>query len=136
MAAYSFLEALLRLPSVYQPLVSPDGRWIAWSWFHKDDRANIYLVPTDGSRRPVRLTDSSEDMFVVSWDADNKSLIVECCDDGNERMRLYDGFSALPEGTRSVKPRSLTKQRWRGIRRRDLAKAENFFWQSADGLNM
>jgi dipeptidyl aminopeptidase/acylaminoacyl peptidase len=90
MAAYSFLEALLRLPGVYQPLVSPDGRWVAWSWFHKDDRANIYLVATDGSARPVRLTDSSEDMFVVSWDADSKSLLIECCVDGNERMRLYE----------------------------------------------
>ncbi|HEY9789575.1 MAG TPA: prolyl oligopeptidase family serine peptidase [Candidatus Obscuribacterales bacterium] len=90
MAAYSFLEALLRLPAVCQPLVSPDGKLVAWSWFHKADRANIYLVAADGSTRPMPLTDSCEDMFVVSWDADGKSLIVECCVDGNERMRLYE----------------------------------------------
>jgi dipeptidyl aminopeptidase/acylaminoacyl peptidase len=84
-----FLKALLRASVVHQPKVSPDGSWVAFSWFHKTARANIWMVPTDGSSAPIQLTDSTEDMYVVSWTQDTKAVIVACSEDGNERVRLY-----------------------------------------------
>jgi dipeptidyl aminopeptidase/acylaminoacyl peptidase len=83
------LDKLLRLPGVYQPFVSPDRKWVAWTWYHRDDRANVYLAPTDGSSKPLRLTDSEDDVHIVSWSSASESLMVESCRDGNERMRLY-----------------------------------------------
>ena len=88
-ATSSMLDALLRVPVVYQPKVSPDGRWVAWSWFHRDERANVWLAAIDSLSPPIRLTSCDQDVSVVSWSPDSQSLIVESCDDGNERMRLY-----------------------------------------------
>lgn len=88
MSDYNLLDALLRVPVVSVPLVSPDGKLVAWSWQHKDDRANIYVCPTDGSAPPVRLTNWRDDVFPVAWSADGKSLVVETCEDGNELTQL------------------------------------------------
>ena len=29
-----YLDALLSLPNLYAPAVSPDGHWVAWTWFN------------------------------------------------------------------------------------------------------
>jgi dipeptidyl aminopeptidase/acylaminoacyl peptidase len=88
MTKAKFLDALLRVPMVSMPLVSPDGKLVAWSWIHKDRRANIYVCPTDGSAKPMRLTNLADDVFPVSWAPGGRQLIVETCEDGNEHMQL------------------------------------------------
>jgi len=40
------------------PVISPDGRWVAWSTLPAGERAgDVWLAPADGSAVPVRLTD-------------------------------------------------------------------------------
>ncbi len=61
-----YLEALLTLPRMVAsvgyslPMVSPDGKWAAWTWYGVGPAADVYVAPTDASSPPVRLTDTRE----------------------------------------------------------------------------
>lgn len=92
-----YLEALLRLPQLAAAQISPDGKWAAWSWFRVGPTADVYVVLTDGSAPPLRLTDTLNDTIVVSWTPDSKAIVVEQDNDGNERVQLFRVDLARPE---------------------------------------
>jgi dipeptidyl aminopeptidase/acylaminoacyl peptidase len=84
------LDALLSIPALFGPVVSPDGDWVAWSWARLGPAADVFVALTDGSRAPLRLTETVEgDTEVVSWAPDGKSVIVSQDKDGDERVRLF-----------------------------------------------
>ncbi|MGI9048869.1 MAG: alpha/beta fold hydrolase, partial [Rubrobacteraceae bacterium] len=83
------LEALLSMPVLSAPLVSPDGRHVAWSWSRLGPAADVFAAPTDGGVDPVRLTETSDDTFVVSWTPDGEAVVVEQDHDGDERVQLF-----------------------------------------------
>jgi dipeptidyl aminopeptidase/acylaminoacyl peptidase len=84
------LDALLSIPALFGPIVSPDGDWVAWSWARLGPAADVFAAPTDGSRAPIRLAQTAEgDTEVVSWAPDGKSVIVSQDNDGDERVRLF-----------------------------------------------
>lgn len=89
MPAGEYLEALLALPQLYRAAVSPDGRWVAWTWYNAGPAADVYAVPTDGGAAPTRLTDTAEDTVLVSWSPDSRALVVAQDHDGDERATLY-----------------------------------------------
>lgn len=97
MNAERCLEALLSVPLLSNPVVSPDGERVAWSWSHLGPSADVFAAPVDGSEAPVRLTDTPDDTFVVSWTADSEALIVEQDHDGDERVQLSLIRLAKPE---------------------------------------
>ena len=85
-----FLTALLSVPVLSGPEVSPDGRWVAWSWSRIGPAADVFAAPTDGASPPVRLTETVEgDTLVASWTPDGESVLVTQDKDGDERYRLY-----------------------------------------------
>jgi dipeptidyl aminopeptidase/acylaminoacyl peptidase len=84
------LDALLSIPALFAPRVSPDGEWVAWSWSRLGPAADVFAAPTDGSRPPLRLTETVEgDTVVASWTPDGGSVLVSQDTDGNERVRLF-----------------------------------------------
>jgi dipeptidyl aminopeptidase/acylaminoacyl peptidase len=84
------LEALLSIPALFGPCVSPDGEWVAWSWSHLGPAADVFAAPTDGSQAPLRLTETVEgDTEVVSWISDSDAVLVSQDSDGDERVRLF-----------------------------------------------
>jgi len=85
----SFLASLLSLPDLYYPKLSPDGRWVAWTWYKAGPAADVYAARTDGAEPPVRLTDSPSDTVLVNWAPDSQSVIVAEDQNGNERQRLF-----------------------------------------------
>jgi dipeptidyl aminopeptidase/acylaminoacyl peptidase len=90
MDADHYLDALLSVPDMSGAEVSPDGRWVAWSWSRVGPAADVFVAPADGSRPPVRLTETAEgDTMVASWTPDGTSVLVTQDTDGNERGRLY-----------------------------------------------
>ncbi len=101
----SFLEALLSLPAMYGAQVARDGKWVAWTWFRAGPAADVYVAPTDGSRPPIRLTDSTENTYLVSWTPDSRGVIVEQDRGGDERARLF-----LVEITSPCKMLALTEE--------------------------
>jgi dipeptidyl aminopeptidase/acylaminoacyl peptidase len=82
------LEALLSIPALFGPRVSPDGKWVAWSWSRLGPAADVFAAPTDGSQAPLRLTETIEgDTMVVS--SDSAAVLVSQDNDGDERVRLF-----------------------------------------------
>lgn len=86
-----YLDALLSLPSMSDlvPMVSRDGRWVAWTWFRAGPAADVFAAPVDGSTGPVRLSETDQDTYLVSWTPDSRAMIVEQDKDGNERVQLF-----------------------------------------------
>jgi len=85
-----YLDSLLALPALAGwPKVSPDGRWVAWTWLRAAPVADVWVAPTDGSAPPLRLTETPENTFLVSWTPDSRAVIVEEDESGNERVRLF-----------------------------------------------
>ncbi|HEV2743304.1 MAG TPA: hypothetical protein VGV91_09125, partial [Rubrobacter sp.] len=86
MDADRYLDALLSMPVLSDPVVSPDGGWVAWSWSRLGPAADVFAAPTDGSSPPVRLTETAEgDTMVASWEPDGESVLVTQDTDGDER---------------------------------------------------
>ncbi len=83
------LETLLSVPVLSAPEVSPDGRWVAWSWSRLGPAADVFAAPTRGSAPPLRLTETLDDTLVVSWTPDSRSVVVGQDRDGDERVRLF-----------------------------------------------
>jgi dipeptidyl aminopeptidase/acylaminoacyl peptidase len=91
------LEALLSVPVLRAPEVSPDGRWVAWSWSRLGPAADVFAAPTDGSAPPVRLTETGEgDTVAVSWTSRGEAVLVSQDKDGDERARLFRVRLAQP----------------------------------------
>jgi dipeptidyl aminopeptidase/acylaminoacyl peptidase len=82
-------EALIALPEMLAPSVSPDGRWVAWTWLGRDPVASVYVAPADGSHAPRRLTVGPLDAAVECWSADSRHLIVALTEGGDEKARLH-----------------------------------------------
>jgi dipeptidyl aminopeptidase/acylaminoacyl peptidase len=83
------LEALLNLPALYAQKVSHNGKWVAWTWFRTGPAADVFASPTDGSTPPVRLTETSDNTWLVSWTPDDDAVIVAQDEGGNERDQLF-----------------------------------------------
>ena len=83
------LEALLSVPTLHGPQVSPDGSWVAWSWSRLGPAADVFGAPTDGSGSPIRLTETADETLVVSWTPDGRGVVVAQDSDRDERAQLF-----------------------------------------------
>jgi dipeptidyl aminopeptidase/acylaminoacyl peptidase len=90
------LEALLSVPTLHAPEVSPDGRRVAWSWSRLGPAADVFAAPTDGSISPIRLTETADDTLIVSWTPESEAIVVAQDKDGDERVRLFLARLAKP----------------------------------------
>lgn len=73
----------------WSPHVSKDGNWLAWSWSGPTDTANVWIVPTDGTAPPRRVTDGHDHFFVNGLSDDGSRLILSQGKGGNEHDRLF-----------------------------------------------
>lgn len=96
MAHPTFLDTLLHLPLFWHGQVSPDGKWLAWSWFHTGVAADVYLTSTDGKGVPVRMTQAVDDTAVCAWTLDSKALLLVQDRDGDERLRIFRADLSRP----------------------------------------
>ena len=86
----SFLEALLTIPAIYSYRISRDSRYIGYTWKNVHPNLDVFLVPTDATRRPIALTETPEATFIVAFAPDSKSVIVVEDKSRNERARLFE----------------------------------------------
>ncbi|OGO38515.1 MAG: hypothetical protein A2W35_17355 [Chloroflexi bacterium RBG_16_57_11] len=89
MNAPTFLGQLLSLPTVLYAKLSPDGKWVAFTWYRVHENVDVFIAPTDGSSLPVALTHTPESTELVSWTADSRAVIVAEDHDGDEHSRLF-----------------------------------------------
>ncbi len=83
------LDALLGLPKLYTPKVSPNGLWVAWTWYGVGPAADVYVAPTDGSAPPFHLSNTDENTVLVAWTLDSSAVLVRQDQGGNERAQLF-----------------------------------------------
>jgi dipeptidyl aminopeptidase/acylaminoacyl peptidase len=73
----------------WTPHVSKDGAWLAWSWSGPTESAEVWIVPTDGSAPPRRVTEGQDHFFVNGISDDGSRLILSQGKGGNEHDRLF-----------------------------------------------
>lgn len=91
------LDALLHMPRIYGAEVSPDGKWVAWSWIGVGENIDVWVAPTDASQPPLRLTENAEETLFGAWLPDSSGVIVRQDTGGNERVGLYRVDLAAPK---------------------------------------
>jgi dipeptidyl aminopeptidase/acylaminoacyl peptidase len=89
MTEETFLHQLMTLPTVQNARLSPNKRWVAFTWYRMHENIDVFLVASDGSRPPIPLTHTPEGTELVSWTADSKAVIVSEDHDGDEYSRLF-----------------------------------------------
>jgi len=89
MTEETFLHQLMTLPTVLEARLSPDRRWVAFTWYRIHENIDVFVVPTDGSQAPVALTHTSEGTELVSWTPDSRAVIISEDHDGDEFARLF-----------------------------------------------
>jgi dipeptidyl aminopeptidase/acylaminoacyl peptidase len=76
------------------PVVSPDGRWAAVqvsepAYDERDQTSDLWLVPTDGSARPRRLTATRASESGAAWSPDSRRIAFSSRRDGDEAPQIY-----------------------------------------------
>jgi dipeptidyl aminopeptidase/acylaminoacyl peptidase len=89
LSSNDYLEALLALPKLYGGLVSKNCEWVAWMWLGVGKTIDVFAAPTDGSSTPLRLTNTDENSFLVSWTPDSDSVLLAQDVGGDERFQLF-----------------------------------------------
>ncbi len=84
-----FLDRLLALPAQYYPLVSCDGRWLAFCRRGLGHGAQTYVGALEPNADARRVTSPPGDAYPVSWSFDSRSLVVARSHDGDERDALF-----------------------------------------------
>ena len=93
------------LPSIYSPVISPNGRYIVFS-SDKSKTVRIWRTDADG-KNPVKLTEETSDYgdFNPQITPDGKTVIYQRSSNGNERSDLMkvsiDGGQSSPFYTNS-----------------------------------
>jgi len=85
-----FLDALLTIPNIYGYKISRNSRYVAYTWKNVHPSLDVFLVPTDGTKKPVALTETSEATVIVDFAPDSESVIVGEDKNRNERVRLFE----------------------------------------------
>jgi len=84
-----YLDSLLTLPGIFRPIISRDQKFVAWTWFRMGPAADVFVAPADGSRPPLRLSETPDNTYLVSWVPDSNAVIVTEDKGGNERYQLF-----------------------------------------------
>lgn len=76
------------------PAVSPDGKWAVVpvtepAYDEKDQASDLWIVPTDGSTPPRRLTNTKAGESGAAWSPDGKRLAFSTRRDGDEAAQIY-----------------------------------------------
>jgi dipeptidyl aminopeptidase/acylaminoacyl peptidase len=87
-------ETLWMMKRVGAPSVSPDGKWAVYSViepsYEKDASvSDLWLVATDGSRPPRRLTNTKAAEEDVDWSPDSRSIAFATKREGDEVNQIY-----------------------------------------------
>jgi dipeptidyl aminopeptidase/acylaminoacyl peptidase len=87
-------EDLIALKRVTAPALSPDGKWAIigvneLNYNEKEQINDIWIVPTDGSQAPRRLTTAKAGESAYDWSPNGKYISFIAKRDGDEEAQLY-----------------------------------------------
>ena len=87
-------ETMWMLKRVGAPAPSPDGKWVIFSlvepaYDEKDQVSDLWIVPSDGSAKPRRLTFTKGGESGVAWSPDSRRIVFSAKREGDEANQLY-----------------------------------------------
>src|SRR5689334_23250066 len=87
-------ETMWMMKRVGAPVPSPNGKWVVFSlvepsYDEKDQVSDLWIVPTDGSAKPRRLTATKGGESGVAWSPDSKRIAFEARREGDEAGQIY-----------------------------------------------
>lgn len=87
-------EAMWMLKRVGAPVPSPDGKWVVFSmvepaYDEKDQVSDLWIVPSNGSAKPRRLTFTKGGESGVAWSPDSRQIVFSARREGDEVSQLY-----------------------------------------------
>ena len=87
-------ETMWTMKRVGAPIPSPDGKWVVFSlvepaYDEKDQVSDLWIVPSDGSAKPRRLTFSKGGESGVAWSPDSRRIAFSARREGDEVSQVY-----------------------------------------------
>jgi dipeptidyl aminopeptidase/acylaminoacyl peptidase len=111
-------EDVWLMKRVGAPVASPDGKWAVFSvtepaYDAKDQSADLWIVPTDGSLAPRKLTHTKATETGASWSPDGTRIAFASKREGDDAAQIYvldvahggeaERMTSLSTGARSPK---------------------------------
>jgi dipeptidyl aminopeptidase/acylaminoacyl peptidase len=89
------VEDLFRLPRISEPRISPDGKQVVYAQATVDLAANktvsnIWIVPSDGSSPPKKLTATDKKDSRPRWSPDGSKVLFESNRSGTSQLWVID----------------------------------------------
>ncbi|HEV8381487.1 MAG TPA: S9 family peptidase [Gemmatimonadales bacterium] len=87
-------EDVFLMKRVSGPAISPDGRWIVFSvtepsYTEGEQVSDLWLVPSDGSAPPRRLTNTKSGESGVDWSPDSRRIAFSARREGDDAAQIY-----------------------------------------------
>jgi dipeptidyl aminopeptidase/acylaminoacyl peptidase len=87
-------EALWLMPRVGAPVPSSDGKWVAFSvtepaYDEREQASDLWVVATDGSGQPRRLTFTKAGESGLAWSPDSRKLAFVARREGDDSGQIY-----------------------------------------------
>jgi dipeptidyl aminopeptidase/acylaminoacyl peptidase len=113
-------EDIFLMKRVGPPALSPDGRWAVFSvvepsYIEASQVSDLWLVPTDGSTAPRRLTNTKGGESGVEWSPDGRKIAFGARREGDSTSQIY--VLGILEGGEATRVTSVSTDastpRWR-----------------------
>src|SRR6267154_2311891 len=137
-------EDVFLMKRVGSPAISPDGRWIVFSvtepsYTEAEQVSDLWLVPTDGSAEPRRLTNSKGGEGGVDWSPDSRRIAFTARREGDDQAQVY--VLDLASGGEAQRITSLSTGASSGgricsRRRSSLARKRKICWPDASSCKV
>lgn len=87
-------ETMWLMKRVGAPAVSPDGKWVVAtvtepSYDSKEQVADLWIMPADGSAKPRRLTATKAGESGPAWAPDSRRIAFAAKREGDEQSQIY-----------------------------------------------
>ena len=87
-------ESMWLMRRVGAPVPSPDGKWVVFSvteaaYDDKDQVTDLWIVPSDGSSQPRRLTATKGGEGGAAWSPDSRRLAFSARRESDEASQIY-----------------------------------------------